>query len=124
MEHREADFRAATLKLLATALFCGVFTGVRGGLFTVTMTRLNLRIRQRLFGSLLQQDIGWAAALSRVGAAQRLPALSAQEPARAARMSRMGGGSRAWAWTAGGLLLAGAVARCHLQDDFSVPTQH
>ncbi len=36
MEHKQAEFRAATLKLLATALFCGVFSGIRGGLFTVT----------------------------------------------------------------------------------------
>ncbi len=58
MEHREQEFRQATGRLLAVALFCGVFTGIRGGLFTVTMTRLNMRIRQRLFRSLLQQDIG------------------------------------------------------------------
>eukprot|EP00887_Chlorella_sp_A99_P006350 scaffold3.g6350.t1 len=49
-------FRLTTLRLLGVALGCAVFTGVRGGLFTVSMTRLNVRIRKQLFASLMNQD--------------------------------------------------------------------
>lgn len=48
-----------TLKLLAVAAITGIFTGTRGGLFTVAMTRLNVRLRTQLFHSLLQQDTGF-----------------------------------------------------------------
>ena len=48
-------FRETTLKMLGVALGCAVFTGVRGGLFTVAMTRLNVRLRQQLFHSLMHQ---------------------------------------------------------------------
>lgn len=91
------DFKVTTLKMLGVALGCAVFTGIRGGLFTVrgeapaagasaclgrvhaekfagsgklplraaaapqvAMTRLNVRIRQRLFHSLMQQARGLA----------------------------------------------------------------
>ena len=33
--------------------------GIRGGLFTAAMARLNVRIRRELFGSLLTQEIGF-----------------------------------------------------------------
>lgn len=52
-------FQQTTLKLVGVAFGCAVFTGVRGGLFTVGMARLNLRIRTNLFDSLLRQDIGF-----------------------------------------------------------------
>lgn len=52
-------FKATTLKMLVVALVCAVFTGVRGGLFTVAMTRLNVRLRQKLFDSLMKQDAGF-----------------------------------------------------------------
>ncbi len=52
-------FQQTTLKLVGVAFGCAVFTGVRGGLFTLGMARLNLRIRTRLFHSLLRQDIGF-----------------------------------------------------------------
>lgn len=48
-----------TLKLVGVAVLCGVFTGVRGGLFSVAMWRLNVRIRTTLFNSLLTQEIGF-----------------------------------------------------------------
>ncbi|KAK9831825.1 hypothetical protein WJX74_010840 [Apatococcus lobatus] len=54
-----AAFKTVTLKLLAVAFLCAVFTGMRGGLFTVGMNRLNVRIRTRLFQSLLRQEIGF-----------------------------------------------------------------
>lgn len=40
-------------------MLCGVFTGLRGGLFSVAMWRLNVRIRQELFKSLLVQEVGF-----------------------------------------------------------------
>ena len=52
-------FQQTTLKLVGVAFGCAVFTGVRGGLFTLGMARLNLRIRTNLFDSLLRQDIGF-----------------------------------------------------------------
>lgn len=48
-----------TLKLVGVAVLCGAFTGLRGGLFSVAMWRLNVRIRQELFKSLLAQEIGF-----------------------------------------------------------------
>jgi ATP-binding cassette subfamily B (MDR/TAP) protein 9 len=45
--------------LLVVAAACGLFTGIRGGLFSVAMTRLNVRLRRALFSSLLQQEIGF-----------------------------------------------------------------
>lgn len=53
------EFKLTTLKMLGVALACAVFTGIRGGLFTVAMTRLNVRLRQKLFSSLMQQDAGF-----------------------------------------------------------------
>jgi ABC-type multidrug transport system fused ATPase/permease subunit len=36
-----------------------VFTGIRGGIFTVIGARVNVRIRQQLFDSLVRQEIGF-----------------------------------------------------------------
>jgi hypothetical protein len=52
-------FRATVVKLMIVSLACAVFTGVRGGLFTLAMARLNVRFRQRLYGSLLNQEIAF-----------------------------------------------------------------
>lgn len=52
-------FSATCLKLVGVALLCGVFTGLRGGLFSLTTWRLNVRIRSELFSSLLAQEIGF-----------------------------------------------------------------
>ena len=41
------------------SIVCAIFTGIRGGLFTLAMVRLNVRVRTRLFGSLLSQDVGF-----------------------------------------------------------------
>ena len=54
-----AAFKLTTFKLLLVALVCALFTGLRGGLFTVSMTRLNVRLRRALFESLLAQDAGF-----------------------------------------------------------------
>ena len=53
------QFQQTTLKLVGVAFGCAVFTGARGGLFTLGMARLNMRIRTELFHSLLRQDIGF-----------------------------------------------------------------
>lgn len=53
------QFQQTTLKLVGVAFGCAVFTGARGGLFTLGMARLNMRIRTQLFHSLLRQDIGF-----------------------------------------------------------------
>lgn len=52
-------FKQTTVKLLCVAFACAIFTGFRGGLFTISMTRLNVRVRERLFHSLLAQDVGF-----------------------------------------------------------------
>jgi len=52
-------FVLTTLKLVVVSFACAIVTGVRGGLFTVAMTRLNVRIRTFLFASLLRQEISF-----------------------------------------------------------------
>lgn len=55
----EILFKKTLLKLLLVALFCAVFTGIRGGLFTFATTKQTVRIRLKLFESLLYQDCGF-----------------------------------------------------------------
>lgn len=52
-------FMMTTVKLVVVSFGCAIVTGIRGGLFTVAMTRLNVRIRTSLFASLLRQEIGF-----------------------------------------------------------------
>jgi ATP-binding cassette subfamily B (MDR/TAP) protein 9 len=52
-------FMITSVKLVVVSLGCAIVTGIRGGLFTVAMTRLNVRIRTSLFASLLRQEIGF-----------------------------------------------------------------
>ncbi|KAG2494082.1 hypothetical protein HYH03_007724 [Edaphochlamys debaryana] len=52
-------FTRTTLQLLGVAALTGVFAGTRGGLFTVAITRLNVRLRKQLFHALLQFEIGY-----------------------------------------------------------------
>lgn len=47
------------MKLIGVAILCGIFTGIRGGLFSVAMWRLKVRICSALFASLLAQEIGF-----------------------------------------------------------------
>jgi len=61
------EFQWTCLKLVVVALGCAVFTGIRGGLFTIGMTRLNVRIRTSLFDSLMKQEIAFFSA-TRTGA--------------------------------------------------------
>lgn len=52
-------FQITVVKLMVVSLACALFTGMRGGLFTLAMARLNIRFRERLFRSLLSQDIAY-----------------------------------------------------------------
>lgn len=52
-------FRQYTVRLVEAAALCAVFSGIRGGLFTISMTRLNVRLRKRLFASLMSQEVGF-----------------------------------------------------------------
>jgi ABC-type multidrug transport system fused ATPase/permease subunit len=57
--HCRRAFGTTTLKLVGVAFLCGIFAGLRGGLFTVASWRLNVRVRQELFKSLLAQEVGF-----------------------------------------------------------------
>lgn len=46
-------------KLIVASILCGVFSGVRGSIFTVVGGRVNVRLRVRLMDALLSQDIGF-----------------------------------------------------------------
>lgn len=52
-------FERNTLYLALVALGCSIFTALRGSVFTVTMARLNVRIRRELYHRLLSQEIGF-----------------------------------------------------------------
>ena len=52
-------FHDSVVKLTLAAVASGIFAGLRGATFTVTMSRLNVRLRRALFKSLLIQDQGF-----------------------------------------------------------------
>jgi hypothetical protein len=52
-------FMANVKKLILASIFGGVFSGLRGSIFTVVGGRVNVRLRTRLMDSLLIQDIGF-----------------------------------------------------------------
>eukprot|EP00904_Undaria_pinnatifida_P006206 jgi/Undpi1/2715/HiC_scaffold_14.g06093.m1 len=52
-------FRKSALYLVLAAVACGVFSGVRGSIFSIVGARVNVRVRQRLFESLVRQEIGF-----------------------------------------------------------------
>ena len=58
MPHRQL-FRRTIVMLLLMAALCGVLSGCRGGLFTVAMSRLNVRIRKGLFDNLVDLEISF-----------------------------------------------------------------
>lgn len=51
--------QTTTLKLILVSLACALATGVRGGLFSIAMARLNVRLRTVLFSALLNQEVGF-----------------------------------------------------------------
>lgn len=46
-------------KLVVASILCGVFSGIRGSIFTVVGGRVNVRLRVKLMDALLCQDIGF-----------------------------------------------------------------
>ncbi|KAM4617028.1 ABC-type oligopeptide transporter ABCB9 [Polymixia lowei] len=58
--HQSMEYFTKPLaKLSALALASSLAMGVRGGVFTLTFARLNLRLRNLLFRSLMRQEIGF-----------------------------------------------------------------
>jgi len=52
-------FISNVIKLLIASVLCGVFSGLRGSVFTVVGGRANVRLRVKLMDSLFAQDIGF-----------------------------------------------------------------
>lgn len=52
-------FISNVIKLLVASVLCGVFSGLRGSIFTVVGGRANVRLRVKLMDSLFAQDIGF-----------------------------------------------------------------
>uniref|UniRef100_A0A2K5CPC0 Transporter 2, ATP binding cassette subfamily B member n=1 Tax=Aotus nancymaae TaxID=37293 RepID=A0A2K5CPC0_AOTNA len=52
-------FASAIFFMCLFSFGSSLFAGCRGGCFTYTMSRINLRIREQLFSSLLRQDLGF-----------------------------------------------------------------
>ncbi|XP_032435124.1 ABC-type oligopeptide transporter ABCB9 [Xiphophorus hellerii] len=58
--HQSMEYFAKPVATLASlALVSSMAIGVRGGVFTLTMARLNLRLRSRLFRTLMTQEIAF-----------------------------------------------------------------
>ena len=53
------ELRRCTTELVLTAMVTAVFTALRGSIFTLTMAKLNVRVRNKLFSTLLQQEMGF-----------------------------------------------------------------
>ena len=53
------ELRNATTMLAVTAAVTAVFTALRGSIFTLTMAKLNVRVRNEFFKSLLSQELGF-----------------------------------------------------------------
>lgn len=47
------------VRLLVASVLCGIFSGLRGSIFTVVGGRVNVRLRTQLMDALLAQDIGF-----------------------------------------------------------------
>ncbi|KAF5832896.1 hypothetical protein DUNSADRAFT_11046 [Dunaliella salina] len=59
IEPDRQQFKATILKLVYVAAACGVLSGGRGGLFTVAMSKLNVRIRKTLFAALVKMEVAF-----------------------------------------------------------------
>ncbi|XP_055487154.1 antigen peptide transporter 2-like [Leucoraja erinacea] len=58
-QYDQRIFLFAIFCMCATSMGSSIAAGLRGGLFTFTMSRLNRRIRSQLFSSLVQQEIAF-----------------------------------------------------------------
>lgn len=52
-------FIANVKYLVLASIFCGIFSAIRGSIFTVVGGRVNVRLRVQLMDSLLSQDVGF-----------------------------------------------------------------
>jgi ATP-binding cassette subfamily B (MDR/TAP) protein 9 len=52
-------FEKATIYLTCVGITCGIFTGLRGSIFTLTMARMDVRARRALFANLLTFEMGY-----------------------------------------------------------------
>eukprot|EP00123_Amoebidium_parasiticum_P014101 comp22331_c0_seq1/m.33194 comp22331_c0_seq1/g.33194 ORF comp22331_c0_seq1/g.33194 comp22331_c0_seq1/m.33194 type:complete len:778 (-) comp22331_c0_seq1:469-2802(-) len=59
VQHDTAAFMHCSGILLLTTFVCAIFTGIRGTIFQLCISRLTIRIRLMLMESLLRQDIGF-----------------------------------------------------------------
>ncbi|XP_061673635.1 ATP-binding cassette sub-family B member 9 isoform X3 [Syngnathoides biaculeatus] len=59
VHHSMEYFAKPAITLTVLAFTSSVAVGVRGGVFTLTFARLNLRFRNHLFRTLMRQDIGF-----------------------------------------------------------------
>ncbi|CAG9460966.1 unnamed protein product [Pedinophyceae sp. YPF-701] len=59
IEPDRGAFSRTLLWLLGTALLSAVFAGARGGLFSLCVYRLQVRVRKSLFHAVMRQEIGW-----------------------------------------------------------------
>jgi ATP-binding cassette subfamily B (MDR/TAP) protein 9 len=57
--HDYEALESNSIKLVVAAGITAVFTAFRGSLFTLQMTRLNIRVREALFASLLSQELAY-----------------------------------------------------------------
>ncbi|CBJ26708.1 conserved unknown protein [Ectocarpus siliculosus] len=55
----DSEFRRSTVYLVLAAVSCAIFSGIRGCIFSVVGARVNVRVRRRLFESLVRQEIGF-----------------------------------------------------------------
>lgn len=58
-EEGAAAFQHAMVMLVLCAAVCGACTGLRGAIFTIVGARVNRRIRDMLFQSLIRQEVGF-----------------------------------------------------------------
>uniref|UniRef100_UPI00398E787C antigen peptide transporter 2-like n=1 Tax=Pristiophorus japonicus TaxID=55135 RepID=UPI00398E787C len=57
--YNQKGFLTAIFFMFVTSMGSSISAGLRGGLFMFTMSRLNKRVRNQLFTSLVQQEIGF-----------------------------------------------------------------
>ncbi|CAN0435971.1 unnamed protein product [Ectocarpus sp. 12 AP-2014] len=55
----DSEFRRSAMYLVLAAVSCAIFSGIRGCIFSVVGARVNVRVRRRLFESLVRQEIGF-----------------------------------------------------------------
>jgi len=57
--HDEGMLESSCIQLVVAAVITGVFSAMRGSLFTLQMTRLNIRVREALITALMAQELNY-----------------------------------------------------------------